>query len=83
MGNTPPPPPFNASHWSQPQQDYATSQHTVPVAQPFYPPPPQAQQYYPPPPAPAQHESPSPIQEMPSVRSPLGGTELFFLFGAV
>ncbi|KAK5697180.1 hypothetical protein LTR97_007315 [Elasticomyces elasticus] len=74
MGNTPPPPPFNASHWSQPQQDYATSQHAVPAAQPFYPPPPQAQQYYPPPPAPAQHESPSPIQEMPSVRSPLGGT---------
>ncbi|KAK5746447.1 hypothetical protein LTR17_000827 [Elasticomyces elasticus] len=73
--HTPPPPPFNASHWTQSQQEYPSSQHAVPAAQAFYPPPPQAQQYYPPPPAPAQHEqSPSPIQEMSSVRSPLGGT---------
>ncbi|KAK5728185.1 hypothetical protein LTR17_012090 [Elasticomyces elasticus] len=73
--HTPPPPPFNAAHWTQSQQDYASLQRAVPAAQPFYPPPPQDQQYYPPPPAPAQHEQPpSPIQEMPSVRSPLGGT---------
>lgn len=64
MGHSPPPPPFNASHWSQPNQ-------AAQPAQPFYQPPPQAQQFYPPPPPPQRYEPPpSPISEMPSVRSP-------------
>ncbi|TKA83459.1 hypothetical protein B0A55_00572 [Friedmanniomyces simplex] len=75
IGPSPPPPPFDASHWSQPHQEYAGSQYAGQSAQAFYPPPPQAQQYYPPPPPPAQYEQPpSPISEMPSVRSPMAGT---------
>ncbi|KAK3071107.1 hypothetical protein LTR53_009241 [Teratosphaeriaceae sp. CCFEE 6253] len=79
---SPPPPPFNAAHWSQPQpqqpqpHDGAHAPYgPPPPAQQFYAPPPQAQPYYPPPPAPQQYEpppsTPSPmIPEMPSMRSP-------------
>ncbi|KAK1816181.1 hypothetical protein LTR12_009430 [Friedmanniomyces endolithicus] len=76
LGASPPPPPFDASHWSQAQHPgYAGPQYAGQSAQAFYPPPPQAQQYYPPPPPPAQYEQPpSPISEMPSVRSPMAGT---------
>jgi len=72
---SPPPPPFDASHWSPQAQNQQTYLQYGPQApQQYYPPPPQAQPYYPPPPA-SQHqeEPPSPILEMPSIRSPLSG----------